>query len=122
MKKKILISFVIIFIIFSFIAVNNAFAVDDFMNKVLTQMDTSKVGITTESTFTKVIRTIYAIVQIVVIGGAIAYFTWHSTKFFSSDPSERKKAKEALPYRLLALVVILALDGIVTIIAKYLTP
>ena len=122
MKKKILISLAIIFIIFSVIVSNQVFAIDDFMNGVLTQMETTKAGITTESTFTKIIRTAYAITQILVIGGAIAYFTWHSMKFFSGDPNERKKAKEALPWRILALVVILALDGIVTIIAKYLTP
>ena len=119
MKKKIFISIIIMFILLSLVCVNNVMAIDAFMNKVLTQMDTQNVTMNPNSTFATVIRTIYAIVQIVVIGGAIAYFTWHSRQFFSSDPNTRKKAKEGLPYRLLALVVILALDGIITIIAKY---
>lgn len=122
MKKKIVISFVIIFIIFSIIVSNNVFAIDDFMNSVLTQMDSTGAGLTTETQFTKAVRTVYAISQIVVIGGMIGYMTWHSTQFFSNDATVRQRAKEALPWRVLAIVIILALDGIVTIIAKYLTP
>lgn len=122
MKKKILISLMTILIVFSFFAVTDVFAEDEFMTKVLSQMDNKKVGVTTETELTKLIRTLYAIVEICVIGGAIAYFTWHSIKFFSTDANERKKAKEALPYRVLALVMILGLNGLVTIIVKYFTP
>ena len=116
MKKKIVISFVIIFSIFSIIVSNNVFAIDDFMNSVLTQMDSTGAGLTTETQFTK------AISQIIVIGGMIGYMTWHSMQFFANDATTRQKAKEALPWRVLAIVIILALDGIVTIVAKYFTP
>lgn len=120
MKRKFLLSLVLI-IILGFFCASNVFAeIDPFMNTVLTEMDTSKVGITGDTTFTKFVRTIYAIVQMVVIGGSIGYFTWHSKQFFSSDMSVRSKAKEMLPYRVLALTLIIAVDGIVTIIAKYL--
>lgn len=122
MKRKVLISFLLVMLFFGCIVKYNAFAIDELMNSVLTQMDTSQVGITEENRVTKVVRTIYAIVNITVIGGCLIYLTAHSTKFFSGDPNERKKAKEALPYRVFAIMVILGIDGLISILVKYFTP
>lgn len=122
MRKKFLISFLFIIMIFVLFVTSNVLATDPLINQVLVEMDTSKVGITQENTFTKVVRTIFAIIQITVIGGALIYFTWHSRQFFSSDPNERKKAKDALPYRVLILMVILGIDGLIAVLTEYLTP
>lgn len=122
MRKKIIISCLLIMTFFSLLMINKTFASDDLLVDVLSQMDTLNAGVTQESKMTKLFRTLYAITQITVIGGSIAYFTWHSRSFFSSDPNTRKKAKDALPYRILALVMILAIDGLVAILAKYFLP
>ena len=120
MKKKVLISFIIIFIIFGIIVSNNVFAMDSFMNDMLTQMQTSRAGVTNSNLRTvKVIRTVYAMVQIFAVGMCIVLMTWHSMQFFSSNPETRKTAKESLPWRLAAIAIILGIGGIISIIAKY---
>ena len=120
MKKKFLISILMFFIIFSFLAISESFATDDpFIEEVLTVMDVKKVGVTVNNDLTKWIRTIYAVIQMGVIAGVLIYMTIHSTKFFSSDRRVRSKAKEDLPYRLIAIVVILGINSFVSVIFKY---
>lgn len=119
MKRKFLLS-LILMIMLGFLITNSVFAeIDPFMNTILTEMDTSKVAVTQDTTITKIVRTVYAILQMVVIGSIIGYLTWHSRHFFSSDTAERSRAKERLPYRILAVVIVLGIDGLITIIAKY---
>lgn len=122
MRKKIIISFLFIMMIFSIFVTSDVLAMDSLTQQVLNEMDTTKVGITMDGTFTTVVRTLYALIQITVVGGSLIYFTWHSAKFFSSDIQERTKAKEKLPYRVGALLVILGIDGLIAIVFKYFTP
>ena len=122
MKKKFLISLLLIILIFGMLIVSNALATDSIVGDVLEEMDTAKVGITQESDFTKIVRTVYAMIQITVIGGTLIYFTWHSMQFFSASAEVRTRAKQALPYRVGALLVILGIDGLIAIIANYLVP
>lgn len=120
MKKKFLISILMFFIIFSFFVISESFATDDpFIEEVLTVMDVKKVGVTMDNDLTKSVRTIYAVIQMGAIAGVLIDVTIYSTKFFSSDQNVRSKAKEYLPYRLIAIVVILGINSFVSIIFKY---
>ena len=122
MKHKILISFLFITLFFSIFFTSNVFADSSLVSQVLNEMDTAKVGVTLDNDLTKIIRTIYAFIQVTVVGVSLVYFTWHSTRFFSNDKQVRARAKENLPYRVGALLLILAIDGLISIIVKYLAP
>lgn len=120
MKKKIFIRVILLFIVFSFLIISDVLASSDpFVTEVLLHMQNTNRGATLQNNnLTKLIRTIFAVTQMIAIGGTIIWLTLYSTRFFSSDTQVRGRAKDELPYRLVAAVVILGLNGMVAIIAK----
>lgn len=120
-KKIILILITILLLCFIFSA--EVCAVDDLTNKVITKMQNQRMGVTTESTPIKVLRTFLAMCQIVLTGGSLIYFTGYCVRFFNVfSPDERARAKTGLWRRLLGLCIVLGANFLLTLALEAVIP
>lgn len=120
-KKIILILLTILLLCFIFSI--EVCAVDDLTNKVVTKMQNQRMGVTVDTTFTKILRTFFAVAQIALTGGSLIYFTGYCVKFFNVfSADDRAKAKKGLWKRLLGLCVVLGANFILTLILDLVTP
>ena len=127
MKKKFVSFFIIFIFLLNFISPNvwAAGDIDDpLLEEVLMTMEAHSIdnSKTIPSSIQIIVSTIYAMLQIAVIGGILIWATAYSTRFFSSDAAVRSRAKDTLGVRLLIVLIALGIDGMVTVAYKYFLP